>query len=149
MGMAPEAGSLLDRIVTRRRVRTFSAAVLTVNAALYALVVGRGRFPYDAQGTIILPDFMAHLTGGALVAAGHARQLYDVEAQSAFQVGIRQERHELVDEPSGRAGRQDGFAAGHGANRGEELRGRGVLEQEATGAGAQGFVHIRVKIKGG
>ncbi|MGO8998639.1 MAG: glycosyltransferase family 87 protein [Polyangiaceae bacterium] len=86
--MAPPSERWLERFLTRERVRRFSIAILAVNLVLYAAVVARGRFPFDAQGTIILPDFMAHLTGGALLAQGRARELYDVAAQSAFQLGI-------------------------------------------------------------
>ena len=88
MRMAPGGVRWLDRLLTRERIRRISIVVLAGNALLYAVVVARGRFPYDAQGTIVLPDFMAHLTGGAMLVQGRARELYDVAAQSAFQVGI-------------------------------------------------------------
>jgi hypothetical protein len=81
-------GAWLDRVVTRKRVRMLSTSMLVVSAVLYAIDVAKGRFPYDAQGTIVLPDFLAHLTGGTLVADGRARVLYDVDAQSAFQTSI-------------------------------------------------------------
>jgi hypothetical protein len=88
MRIASERAGWQGRFLTRERIRNFSIAILGVNLVLYALAVARGRFPYDAQGNLILPDFMAHLTGGAIVAAGHARALYDVDAQSAFELGI-------------------------------------------------------------
>ena len=65
-----------------------SIAILTVNALLYVFVVATGGFPFDRQGTAILPDFMAHLTGGALVASGQAAHLYDIDAQRALELGI-------------------------------------------------------------
>lgn len=79
---------LLTRGVTRARVRRFAIVILAVNALLYAFVVARGRFPYDSEGTIVLPDFLAHLTAGAMVLGGHPSALYDPDAQSAFQLGI-------------------------------------------------------------
>ena len=78
-------------MLTRERVQRVAVVVLAVNLALYAVVLVRGRFPFDAQGSIVLPDFMAHLTGGALVLEGRARELYSVAAQSAFQEGITHE----------------------------------------------------------
>jgi hypothetical protein len=86
----------LDRVLTRARVRRFSITILAVNVALYAAMVAKGRFPFDAQGAIVLPDFMAHLTGGVLLARGESSRLYDVAAQSAFQVGITG-KPEIVD----------------------------------------------------
>jgi hypothetical protein len=78
----------IDRVLTRERILRVSIAILVVNAVLYAALVARGRFPFDARGTLVLPDFMAHLTGGALVASGNGRELYALDAQSTFQVGI-------------------------------------------------------------
>jgi hypothetical protein len=63
-------------------------AILVVNVALYLIVAARGRFPFDALGGAILPDFMAHFTGGKLVLAGRTADLYDVRAQHAVQVAV-------------------------------------------------------------
>ena len=88
MGLPSAGAGWLDRVLTRRRVRDVSIALLVANVVLYSLVVARGRFPFDAQGTLVLPDFLlAHYTGGALaLRGGHA--LYDVEAQATLQRGI-------------------------------------------------------------
>jgi hypothetical protein len=85
---SPVRQAFLDRVLTLRRVRGFSIAIFVVNALLYALVVARGRFPLDAQGTVILPDFIGHLTGGVLALRGDLAHLYDVAAQSAVQRAI-------------------------------------------------------------
>ncbi len=80
--------TLLDRALTLRRVRNFSIVVFAVNALLYALVIARGKFPFDALGMAILPDFIAHLTGGTLALHGDLGHLYDIDAQSKVQLAI-------------------------------------------------------------
>jgi hypothetical protein len=55
---------------------------------------------------------------------------------------------ELGHEPPRHGGREDRGAVGDDADRGQELRLRGVLEQEAAGAGAQRLVHDLVEIEG-
>ncbi len=47
---------------------------------------------------------------------------------------IGQQGRELVDQPPGRGGSQDRVARGDRADGGEQLGGRGVLEQEPAGA---------------
>ncbi len=86
---------LLERVATLRRVRDFSIAIFAVNVVLYAVVIARGRFPFDALGLAILPDFIAHLTGGTLALRGDVARLYDIDAQSAVQLAITHDPHFL------------------------------------------------------
>jgi hypothetical protein len=78
----------LDRVLTLRRARDFSIAIFSINALLYGVVIARGRFPFDALGMAVLPDFIAHVTGGTLALRGDLAHLYDIRAQSAVQLAI-------------------------------------------------------------
>src|SRR5262249_42623482 len=49
--------------------------------------------------------------------------------------GAGEQGDELVEEPPGRGGGEDRLAAGHGADGGQQVRGRGVFEEESAGAG--------------
>jgi hypothetical protein len=81
-------GDWVDRVLGAERVRRVAIVVVVANVALYAVIVARGRFPFDAMGTAVLPDFIAHLTAGKLVAAGDGAHLYDIAAQGEVQQGI-------------------------------------------------------------
>jgi hypothetical protein len=69
-------------------VRDFSIAIFAVNVVLYAVVIARGHFPFDALGMAVLPDFIAHLTGGTLALHRDLAHLYDIDAQSNVQQAI-------------------------------------------------------------
>ena len=56
---------------------------------------------------------------------------------------------ELADEALGGAGREDGVAGGDGADRGDQVVGLGVFEQEAAGARAQPGVDVVVQVERG
>lgn len=56
---------------------------------------------------------------------------------------------ELHDQGAGHARGEQGSATDHGADRREQLRGRGVLEQEAGGPGVQRLEHVLVALEGG
>ncbi len=68
--------------------RRVAIVILAVNFLLYAAVVASGKFPYDALGTIVLPDFLGHYTGGQLFVSGRRAQLYDLQAQDALEFAI-------------------------------------------------------------
>jgi hypothetical protein len=81
-------GTLLERVLTPGRVRRIAIVVIAVNVVLYAVVIARGRFPFDGMGAVVLPDFLAHLTAARLVEHGQQALLYDVHAQSEVQRAI-------------------------------------------------------------
>jgi hypothetical protein len=76
-------------------VRDFSIAIFAVNVVLYAVVIARGHFPFDALGMAVLPDFIAHLTGGTLALHRDLAHLYDIDAQSNVQQAITHDPHFL------------------------------------------------------
>ena len=56
---------------------------------------------------------------------------------------------ELLDQALGDRGRDQRVAGGDDADRGDELFGEDVFEQEAAGAGAQCVVDVLVEVEGG
>jgi hypothetical protein len=54
----------------------------------------------------------------------------------------------VLDEPPGDAWGGHGLAGRDGADRGDQVRGERVLEEEAAGAGAQCLVHVLVQVEG-
>lgn len=98
---APKPVRAWEALLTRERLRRVAVWTIVLNAVLYGSMVALGRFPYDAQDTIVVQDLMAHLTGGALVLAGRSASLYDVGAQRAVQLAWthRPERFDLFISP--------------------------------------------------
>jgi hypothetical protein len=89
------------RLLSPERLRRIALWTVALNAGLYGAIIALGRFPYDAQDTIVVQDLMAHLTGGVLVDAGRSGSLYDVAAQRAVQLAWthRPERFDLYISP--------------------------------------------------
>src|SRR5262249_25485584 len=63
--------------------------------------------------------------------------------------GAGEQGDELGEEPPGRGGGQDRLAAGHGADGGQQVRGRGVFEEEPAGAGLEPGEDVLVQVEGG
>ncbi|MCL2450855.1 MAG: DUF2029 domain-containing protein [Polyangiaceae bacterium] len=84
------------RLLPPDRLRRIALSTVALNAGLYAIVVARGHFPFDALSSLVVKDLMGHLTGGALVNAGRLGSIYDVAAQRAVQVAWTQ-RPEALD----------------------------------------------------
>ena len=59
--------------------------------------------------------------------------------------GGRQAAADLVEQLAGDGGREDGVAGGDGPHGGDDLGGRGVLQQEAAGPGAEGVDDVLVE----
>ena len=70
-------------------------------------------------------------------------------SRSCCRPGIGEQGGELVDEPPGRGGGEDRVAAGDGADGGEQLGRRRVLQQEAAGAGLEPGEDVLVEVEGG
>ena len=71
-----------------------------------------------------------------------------VQLRRRRSIGVRP-RRQVLDEPAGDARRQERVAAGHDADGVEDLLGRGVLQQEAAGAGLDCGVHVLVEVERG
>jgi hypothetical protein len=83
----------MDAWLTRRRVVTICLAVLAVNVVVAVADAAFARWPKDMFGTPVLPDFVAHVAGGRIVARGGAPALYDPNAQRSVET-------ELTGDPS-------------------------------------------------
>ncbi len=73
----------IDRWLVVDRVRFVSAAMLAVMGGLWFASALRGEPAHDVFGDLLMPDLLAHLTGGSLVRTGQVAQLYDIDAQRA------------------------------------------------------------------
>ena len=85
----------LARTLSPERLRRIGTCLLLVNVLLYGAVVALGEFPFDGLGSVMLMDFMGHLTGGRLVATGHRNGLYDLASQFAVQSSITRQPRQL------------------------------------------------------
>lgn len=75
----------LDRLITRERVRGYSIVLATLAVlAFLAIAVVAPLLP-SADGAVLLPDFMAHWTGGKLLLQGQTAELYDPLVQKHLQ----------------------------------------------------------------
>jgi hypothetical protein len=57
--------------------------------------------------------------------------------------------HELLDEPAGDVGGEQGIAGGDVADGGGQLAGPDRLEQKAAGPGPHGLIDVLVVVEGG
>src|SRR5215216_3222964 len=80
-----QAGAQVDRALSERRVRGYSWLLLVVWMASLAVSIGLGQPPRNAFGQAILPDYLAHWTGGRLLLEGAADRLYDGPTQQLLQ----------------------------------------------------------------
>jgi Glycosyltransferase family 87 len=85
-GRAQRVPDSLDRLITARRVRGYSTICLAVWLASLTASVLLGRPPRNALDKVILPDYLAHWTGGRLVLEGAGERLYDIPTQLALQI---------------------------------------------------------------
>ena len=75
------------RFITQERVRNYSMLLLVGGSiALPASAVVRALAPSSAG--VLLPDFLAHWTGGRLLLEGRADELYALQAQRDTQVAV-------------------------------------------------------------
>ena len=76
----------LDRAITPERLKLYPLAMLITSAAVMVAAVSLGDLPHIAGGELVLPDFLAHWTGGRMLLDGDTAALYDPVAQRAVQV---------------------------------------------------------------
>jgi hypothetical protein len=74
-----------DRAITPERLRLYPLAVIIVSAITMSAVILSGNPPHLGTGEIVLPDFLAHWTGGRMVLDGDTAVLYDPRSQLAVQ----------------------------------------------------------------
>lgn len=75
-----------DSLIVRTRVRNYSLIVVAMGSIALLLNATLAGFPVALSGDVVLPDFMAHWTGGRLVWLGLVDDLYDPAAQTSVQV---------------------------------------------------------------
>ena len=78
------AGITIDRWISAERCRNYSVILIVLGYALILVTTFLGHLPRNAFGDAVLPDYLAHWTGGRLVLDGHLNNLYDQGTQ--FQV---------------------------------------------------------------
>ncbi len=75
----------LDAWLTPRRIATVAAVVAILSGLAVVLNVVLGHPPRTLIGTTVLPDYLAHWTGGRLLLDGDTARLYDPDVQHAVQ----------------------------------------------------------------
>jgi hypothetical protein len=78
-----------DVLIDRERVRNYSLIFLVLGSVALLVNVLCGDFPLTLAGGAVLPDYLAHWTGGRMILDGQLVSLYDPAAQARLQ-------HELV-----------------------------------------------------
>lgn len=63
----------------------YPLAVLVTSLLVMGAAIGLGDMPHIAGGELVLPDFMAHWTGGRMLLDGNTGALYDPAAQAIVQ----------------------------------------------------------------
>jgi hypothetical protein len=66
-------------------VRNYSAIFVAFGAVAFVAAIVLGDFPLMAGGQPVLPDYLAHWTGGRMLLDGHAAALFDPAVQTALQ----------------------------------------------------------------
>ena len=82
------SGSIGPRWVTRRSVLVVCGGIVVVATVFGILNVVLGDSPRTVIGNPLLPDYLAHWTGGRLLVDGRADALYDRSAQYGLQAAI-------------------------------------------------------------
>lgn len=77
----------LDRMITAERLKLYPLALLVTSAVVMVAAISLGDLPHLAGGEIVLPDFLAHWTGGRMLLDGDTGALHDPAAQGAVQAG--------------------------------------------------------------
>jgi hypothetical protein len=85
--MATSVAAALDRVITPERLKLYPLTTLIVSTVVLAVAIGFGDLPHIAGGEVVLPDFLAHWTGGRMLLDGDTSALYDPAAQLAIQTG--------------------------------------------------------------
>jgi hypothetical protein len=75
----------LDALLTRERVRNYSLIFLVLGLAALVANASLGHYPVSWSGQVVLPDYLAHWTGGRMLLEGRLGELYDPAAQAARQ----------------------------------------------------------------
>ena len=76
----------LDRLINVERCRNYSMIFIALGYGLIIVSTFMGHLPQTAFGATVLPDYLAHWTGGRLVLDGQVANLYDQRAQFEVQV---------------------------------------------------------------
>jgi len=85
MGIGQALLSRLDSLITRERVRNYSWICVLLGAVALVLNAALGSGSITKSGTVVLPDYLAHWTGGRLVLDGRIGALYDPGVQAQLQ----------------------------------------------------------------
>ena len=76
----------IDRWVNAERCRNYSIVLIVLGYGLIIASTFLGHLPRTAFGEAVLPDYLAHWTGGRLVLDGELASLYDQRTQLEVQV---------------------------------------------------------------
>lgn len=79
--------SRVDRLITNERLRLYPI-VFTAGSALGVTVSSVVRIVDPTIQGPLMPDYLAHWTGGALLVSADPTKLYDPESQAAFQTNV-------------------------------------------------------------
>jgi len=71
----------LDRFISTERCRNYSIIFIVLGYGLIIVPALLGPLPQTAFGATVLPDYLAHWTGGRLVLDGQLSNLYDQRTQ--------------------------------------------------------------------
>lgn len=74
-----------DRFLSPQRLLVYPVAVIVTSVLLMGVAIGLGDFPRVVGGEVLLPDFLAHWTGGRMLVDGTMGTLYDPVAQAVVQ----------------------------------------------------------------
>ena len=78
----------VDALLTRRTIGTLAVVVVALGLVALVLNLALGHLPRTLVGSAVLPDYLAHWTGGRMLLDGRLDQLYDPEVQRSLQTGI-------------------------------------------------------------
>lgn len=80
------AGLAVDGWINTERCRNYSIILIVLGYGLITVSTFLGHLPITAFGDSVLPDYLAHWTGGRLVLDGQLANLYDQGTQFELQV---------------------------------------------------------------
>ena len=80
-----------------RRLILFVCGVIVAGATVFGILnVVLGDSPLTVIGNPLLPDYLAHWTGGRFIVDGNAHSLYDRQAQYRLQAGVVGESNQVA-----------------------------------------------------
>lgn len=82
---ASSLAAATDSIISPQRLLVYPLAVLAVSVLVMGAAISLGDMPHIAGGEVVLPDFLAHWTGGRMLLDNDTGTLYDPAAQAAIQ----------------------------------------------------------------